>query len=164
VLAATTLRKEYMMAVTMSGEFVLPADKTTVWVRLNDAETLKASIPGCESLKKLSDTELQAAVKVKIGPVSARFKGKVNLTDIDAPNSYRISGQGDGGIAGFAKGGANVRLADEAGGGTRLSYDVDAQVGGKIAQLGGRLIDSTAKKLADEFFANFAKALGGAAV
>ena len=149
------------MAVTMSGEFVLPADKATVWARLTDAETLQASIPGCESLEKLSDTELQAAAKVKIGPVSARFKGKVNLTDIDAPNSYRISGQGDGGIAGFAKGGANVSLADAAGGGTKLSYNVDAQVGGKIAQLGGRLIDSTAKKLAAEFFANLAKALGG---
>jgi uncharacterized protein len=149
------------MAVTMSGEVVLPADKATVWARLNDAETLKASIPGCESLEKLSDTELQAVAKVKVGPVSARFKGKVNLSDLDPPNSYRISGQGDGGIAGFAKGGANVKLADEAGGGTRLAYDVDAQVGGKIAQLGGRLIDSTAKKLADEFFANFAKALGG---
>ena len=130
------------MAVTMSGEVVLPADKATVWARLNDAETLKASIPGCESLEKLSDTELQAVAKVKIGPVSARFKGKVNLTDLDPPNSYRISGQGDGGIAGFAKGGANVRLADADGGGTRLTYDVDAQVGGKIAQLGGRLIDS----------------------
>ena len=149
------------MAVTMSGEVVLPADKATVWARLNDAETLKASIPGCESLEKLSDTELQAVAKVKIGPVSARFKGKVTLSDMDPPNSYRISGQGDGGVAGFAKGGANVRLADDAGGGTRLAYDVDAQVGGKIAQLGGRLIDSTAKKLADEFFANFAKALGG---
>jgi carbon monoxide dehydrogenase subunit G len=150
------------MAVTMTGEFVLPADRATVWARLNDAETLKASIPGCESLEKLSDTELQAVAKIKIGPVSARFKGKVNLTDIDAPNSYRISGQGDGGIAGFAKGGANVHLADADGGGTKLSYDVDAQIGGKIAQLGGRLINSTAKKLADEFFANFAKALGGA--
>jgi carbon monoxide dehydrogenase subunit G len=149
------------MAVTMSGEVVLPADKATVWAHLNDAETLKASIPGCESLEKLSETELQAVAKVKIGPVSARFKGKVTLSDMDPPNSYRISGQGDGGVAGFAKGGANVRLADEAGGGTRLAYDVDAQVGGKIAQLGGRLIDSTAKKLADEFFANFAKALGG---
>jgi uncharacterized protein len=149
------------MAVTMSGEVVLPADKATVWARLNDAETLRASIPGCESLEKLSDTELQAVAKVKVGPVSARFKGKVNLSDLDPPNSYRISGQGDGGIAGFAKGGANVKLADEAGGGTRLAYDVDAQVGGRIAQLGGRLIDSTAKKLADEFFANFAKALGG---
>ena len=149
------------MAVTMSGEVVLPADKAVVWAHLNDAETLRASIPGCESLEKLSDTELQAVAKVKVGPVSARFKGKVNLSDLDPPNSYRISGQGDGGIAGFAKGGANVKLADEAGGGTRLAYDVDAQVGGRIAQLGGRLIDSTAKKLADEFFANFARALGG---
>ena len=149
------------MAVTMSGEVVLPAQKASVWAHLNDAETLKASIPGCESLEKLSDTELQAVAKVRIGPVSARFKGKVTLSDMDPPNSYRISGQGDGGVAGFAKGGANVRLADAAGGGTRLAYEVDAQVGGKIAQLGGRLIDSTAKKLADEFFANFAKALGG---
>ncbi len=147
----------------MSGERILPADRATVWARLNDAETLKASIPGCESLEKLSDTELQAVAKVKIGPVSARFKGKVNLTDIDAPNSYRISGQGEGGIAGFAKGGANVRLSDAEGGATRLSYEVDAQVGGKIAQLGSRLIDSTAKKLAEQFFTNFANALGGGA-
>ncbi|HJU30772.1 MAG TPA: carbon monoxide dehydrogenase subunit G [Hyphomicrobiaceae bacterium] len=149
------------MAMTMTGEFVLPADKATVWARLNDPDTLKAAIPGCESLEKLSDTEMQAVVKVKIGPVSARFKGKVNLSDIDAPNSYRIAGQGDGGIAGFAKGGANVNLADAGGGATRLSYDVDAQVGGKIAQLGSRLIDSTAKKLAEQFFTNFATALGG---
>jgi carbon monoxide dehydrogenase subunit G len=147
------------MAVTMRGEVVLPADRATVWAALNDAETLKASIPGCESLDKLSDTELQAVAKIRIGPVSARFKGRVNLSDLDPPNSYRISGQGDGGIAGFAKGGANVKLSDADGGGTKLSYDVDAQIGGKIAQLGGRLIDSTAKKLADEFFANFAKAL-----
>jgi uncharacterized protein len=147
------------MAVTMKGEVVLPADRATVWARLNDAETLKASIPGCESLEKLSDNELQAVAKIRIGPVSARFKGKVNLSDLDPPNSYRISGQGDGGIAGFAKGGANVKLSDADGGGTKLSYDVDAQIGGKIAQLGGRLIDSTAKKLADEFFSNFAKAL-----
>ena len=151
------------MAMTMTGEFVLPADKTTVWARLNDPDTLKAAIPGCESLDMLSDTEMQAVVKVKIGPVSARFKGKVNLSDIDAPNSYRIAGQGDGGIAGFAKGGANVKLADADGGATRLSYDVDAQVGGKIAQLGSRLIDSTAKKLAEQFFTNFATALGGRA-
>jgi carbon monoxide dehydrogenase subunit G len=143
----------------MKGEVVLPADRATVWARLNDAETLKASIPGCESLEKLSDTEMQAVAKIKIGPVSARFKGKVNLTDLDPPNGYRIAGQGDGGIAGFAKGGADVKLTDADGGGTKLSYDVDAQIGGKIAQLGGRLIDSTAKKLADEFFANFAKAL-----
>jgi len=151
------------MAVTMTGAFVLPADKATVWARLNDAETLKSSIPGCESLEKISDTEFHAVTKLKIGPVSARFKGKVTLTDIDAPNSYRIVGEGEGGVAGFAKGGANVRLAEADAGGTQLSYDVQAQVGGKIAQLGARLIDSTAKKLAAEFFANFAKAFGGAA-
>ena len=147
------------MAMTMSGEFVLPADKATVWARLNDAATLQAAIPGCESLDKLSDTDFKAVVKVKIGPVSARFNGKVHLTDIDPPNSYRIAGEGEGGVAGFAKGGATVRLADADGGGTRLSYEVDAQVGGKIAQLGARLIDGSARKLAGEFFGNFAKAL-----
>jgi uncharacterized protein len=150
------------MAMTMSGEFVLPADKATVWAHLNDAATLQAAIPGCESLDKLSDTDFKAVVKVKIGPVSARFNGKVHLTDINAPNSYRIAGEGEGGVAGFAKGGATVRLADADGGGTKLSYDVDAQVGGKIAQLGSRLIDGSARKLAGEFFANFAKALQGA--
>jgi carbon monoxide dehydrogenase subunit G len=149
------------MAVTMSGEFVLPADKATVWARLNDADTLKASIPGCETLEKVSDTEFHAVTKLKIGPVSARFKGKVSLTDVDAPNSYKIVGEGEGGVAGFAKGGAAVKLAEADAGGTRLSYEVQAQVGGKIAQLGSRLIDSTAKKLAGEFFDNFAKALGG---
>jgi len=148
------------MAMTMSGEFVLPADKATVWARLNDAATLQAAIPGCEGLEKLSDTDFKAVVKVKIGPVSARFNGKVHLTDIQPPDSYRIAGEGEGGVAGFAKGGATVRLADAEGGGTKLSYDVDAQVGGKIAQLGSRLIDSTAKKLAEQFFANFAGALG----
>ena len=150
------------MAMTMTGEFVLPANKAAVWARLNDAATLQAAIPGCESLEKLSDTDFKAVVKVKIGPVSARFNGKVHLTDIDAPSSYRISGEGEGGVAGFAKGGATVRLADAEGGGTKLSYDVDAQVGGKIAQLGSRLIDGSARKLAAEFFANFAKALQGA--
>jgi len=141
-----------------SGEFVLPADKAIVWAKLNDAETLRASIPGCESLEKLSDTEMQAAVKIKIGPVSARFKGKVNLTDIDAPNSYRISGQGDGGIAGFAKGGASVNLTEKDGG-TLLTYNVEAQIGGKLAQLGQRLVNGAAKKLADDFFTKFAAAV-----
>jgi carbon monoxide dehydrogenase subunit G len=150
------------MAVTMKGEFVLPADQATVWARLNDAATLKTSIPGCESLEKLSDTEFAAVARVKIGPVSARFKGKVHLSDIDAPNSYRINGEGEGGVAGFAKGGALVHLTAASAGGTQLNYDVEAQVGGKIAQLGGRLINSTAKKIADEFFANFAKALAPA--
>jgi carbon monoxide dehydrogenase subunit G len=147
------------MAVTMTGEFVLPADQATVWARLNDAETLKTSIPGCESLEKLSDTEFAAVARVKVGPVSARFRGKVRLSDIDAPSSYRINGEGEGGVAGFAKGGALVHLTAADGGGTRLNYNVEAQVGGKIAQLGARLINSTAKKIADEFFANFAKAL-----
>ena len=147
------------MAMTMTGEVLLPAARAVVWQRLNDAETLRASIPGCESLEQLSPTEFQAVAKVKVGPVSARFKGKVNLTDIDAPNGYRIDGSGEGGIAGFASGGATVHLVDADGGGTLLKYDVQATVGGKIAQLGGRLIDSVAKKTADEFFRNFAAQL-----
>jgi uncharacterized protein len=151
------------MAVTMSGAFVLPADRQTVWDRLNDPATLQVAIPGCESLEKVSATEFRAVSKVKVGPVSARFKGKVRLTDIDAPNSYKISGEGEGGVAGFAKGGATVTLADADSGGTRLSYQVEAQVGGKIAQLGSRLIDSSARKFTAEFFSNFAAALGGGA-
>ncbi len=148
------------MALNMNGEVLLPADRPTVWAKLNDADVLKACIPGCESLEKTSDTDFHAVAKIKIGPVGARFKGSITLSDLDPPNSYRISGQGDGGISGFAKGGANVRLEDADGGQTLLIYDVDAQVGGKIAQLGGRLIGSVAKKNADEFFANFAKAVG----
>ena len=142
----------------MTGEYRIPAPRLRVWEALNDPEILKAAIPGCESLEKLSDTELQAAVKVKIGPVSARFKGKVNLTDIDAPNSYRISGEGEGGVAGFAKGGAAVKLTEKDGG-TLLSYDVESQIGGKLAQLGQRLINSAAKKTADDFFVKFAAAV-----
>jgi len=149
------------MAMTMNGEVQLAASREAVWAKLNDPEVLKACIPGCEELEKTEDNGFRATAKMKVGPVSARFKGKVNLSDLDPPNGYRISGEGEGGVAGFAKGGANVRLGDAEGGATRLSYDVDAQVGGKIAQLGGRLIDSTAKKLADEFFANFAKAVQG---
>ena len=151
------------MAMTMNGEVQLAAPREMVWSKLNDPEVLKACIPGCEELEKTEDNGFRAVAKMKVGPVSARFKGRVNLTDIDAPNSYRIAGQGEGGVAGFAKGGANVRLTDADGGGTKLGYDVDAQVGGKIAQLGSRLIDSTAKKLAEEFFTNFAGALGGKA-
>jgi hypothetical protein len=125
---------------------------------LNDAEVLKASIPGCQSLDKLSDTDFQAVAKVRLGPVSASFKGKVHLSDIDAPNGYRISGEGEGGIAGFAKGGATVRL-DDSEGGTKLTYAVEAQIGGKLAQLGGRLINGVAKKMADQFFEKFAEAV-----
>ena len=146
------------MAMTMSGEQQLAAPRDKVWAALNDAEVLKVCIPGCETLDKLSDTEFQAVATNKIGPVKARFKGKVTLSDLDPPNGYRISGEGDGGIAGFAKGGATVRLSDKDGG-TLLTYNVEAQIGGKLAQLGQRLINGVAKKLADDFFAKFAAAV-----
>ena len=139
------------MAMTMSGEYQLPVARETVWEKLNDAETLKACIPGCEQLDKLSDTEFQAVATTKIGPVKAKFKGKVTLSDLDPPNGYKISGQGDGGVAGFAKGGATVKLTEKDGG-TLLSYEVEAQIGGKLAQLGQRLINGAAKKMADDFF------------
>src|ERR1700745_3251668 len=148
------------MAMTMNGEYQLPVARGTVWEKLNEAETLKACIPGCESLDKLSDTEFQAVAVTKIGPVKARFKGKVKLTDLDPPNGYRISGEGDGGVAGFAKGGANVALEDKDGG-TLLVYHVEAQIGGKDPQTRQRLVNGSAKKLADEFFTNFAKAVQG---
>jgi uncharacterized protein len=146
------------MAMTMTGDAVLPAERQRVWAALNDPAVLKACIPGCQELDKVSDTEFQATVKAAVGPVKATFKGRVQLLDLDPPNGYRIAGEGQGGVAGFAKGGATVRLED-ADGGTRMTYDVEAQIGGKLAQLGGRLINGVAKKYADEFFANFAKAL-----
>src|SRR5712691_711462 len=146
------------MAMTMSGDVQLAANLQTVWAKLNDPEVLKSCIPGCELLQKNSDSEFQAIATVKVGPVKARWKGKVRLTDLDPPNSYRISGEGEGGVAGFAKGGALVSLADKEGG-TLLTYNVEAQIGGKLAQLGQRLINSAAKKTADDFFANFAKAV-----
>ncbi|HYA07760.1 MAG TPA: carbon monoxide dehydrogenase subunit G [Xanthobacteraceae bacterium] len=146
------------MAMTMHGEYQLSVPPQTVWQKLNDADTLKLCIPGCEQLDKLSDTELQAVATVKIGPVKAKFKGKVTLSDLDPPHGYKISGQGDGGVAGFAKGGATVKLTPNDGG-TLLAYDVEAQIGGKLAQLGQRLINGAAKKVADEFFANFAAAV-----
>ncbi|SEG15028.1 SRPBCC family protein [Bosea lathyri] len=147
------------MAMTMNGEVTLPATKAVVWAKLNDAEVLKACIPGCEQLNRDDDTHFSAVVKVKLGPVKATFRGKVELTELDPPNGYRIVGEGEGGIAGFAKGGAKVVLDDAEDGQTVLRYDVEAQVGGKLMQLGARLIDSVSKKLADEFFANFAKAV-----
>ena len=145
------------MAMTMTGEVELPATRQVVWEALNDPEVLKACIPGCQSLEKVGDS-LQAVAKVKVGPVAATFKGKVDLLDLDPPNGYRISGEGEGGVAGFAKGGATVKLSDIPEG-TKLAYDVEAQVGGKIAQLGARLIDGVAKKMADQFFADFAAAV-----
>jgi carbon monoxide dehydrogenase subunit G len=147
------------VAMTMNGEATLPASKAVVWAKLNDPEVLKACIPGCEQLTKDDDTHFSAVVKVKLGPVKATFRGKVELTELDPPNGYRIAGEGEGGIAGFAKGGARVALSDADAGHTLLRYDVEAQVGGKLMQLGSRLIDSVSKKLADEFFANFAKAV-----
>lgn len=146
------------MAMTMSGEQQLAAPREKVWTMLNDPEVLKACIPGCETLEKTGDNEFAAVATNKIGPVKARFKGKVRLSDLDPPNGYKISGEGDGGIAGFAKGGATVALADKDGG-TLLTYNVEAQIGGKLAQLGQRLVNGAAKKLADDFFAKFAAAV-----
>jgi carbon monoxide dehydrogenase subunit G len=143
----------------MSGEEVISAARETVWKALNDPQVLKQCIPGCESITKHSDTKLEARVIAKVGPVKAGFTGIVNLTDLNPPSSYRISGEGKGGLAGFASGGADVRLED-ADGGTKLSYDVDAQVGGKLAMLGSRLIDSTARSMATQFFEKFAGIVG----
>jgi uncharacterized protein len=150
------------MPMTMTGDVTLPADRPKVWALLNDPEVLKACIPGCESLEKTGDNGFAAVVKTKIGPVSATFKGKVELSDLTPLVGYTIKGEGEGGIAGFAKGGAKVSLAD-APGGTQLHYDVEAHVGGKIAQLGARLIDGVAKNMADKFFASFAAIAAGAA-
>jgi carbon monoxide dehydrogenase subunit G len=148
---------ETPMAMKMTGEVQLPADRQAVWDKLNDPLVLKACIPGCESMDQTENGGFSAVVKLKVGPVSATFKGHVELQDLDPPNSYTIVGQGEGGIAGFAKGGAKVTLSDAEAGGTLLRYDVEANVGGKIAQLGARLIDGVAKKNADTFFANFVK-------
>jgi carbon monoxide dehydrogenase subunit G len=138
----------------MTGERRIPAPRQTVWEALNNPEVLKASIPCCESLEKLADDQMKATASVKIGPISAKFTGKVQLSEIDPPNGYRISGEGQGGGAGFAKGGANVGLTDD-GADTLLHYAVNAQVGGKLAQLGGRLVDASAKQMADLFFDRF---------
>lgn len=138
----------------IKGEVVVNADRELVWELLNDPEVLQQCIPGCEEVVQTADDEFSAKVVLKIGPVKAKFGGAVRLSDKVHPESYRISGEGKGGIAGFAKGGADVALSvvDE---GTKLSYSVDAQIGGKIAQLGSRLIDSTAKKLSAKFFDSF---------
>jgi len=144
----------------MTGEERIAASRETVWAALNDVEVLRQCIPGCESLEKQSDTEMAAKVKLQVGPVSARFSGKVTLSDIDAPNGYRIAGEGSGGAAGHAKGSAVVRLEDDGAGGTVLKYEARADVGGKLAQLGGRLIDATARKLAGEFFSKLGAVLG----
>ena len=150
----------------MTGEHTIKAPRQAVWAALNDPEVLKQSIAGCEELNKTSDTEFQAQVTAKVGPVKAKFGGKVTLSDLDPPNGYTITGEGSGGAAGFAKGGAKVRLEDAAGA-TLLKYEVHAQIGGKLAQIGSRLVDGAARKMADEFFTAFAAAVearsGGAA-
>jgi uncharacterized protein len=146
------------MAMTMNGEVELAASREEVWAKINDAEVLKSCIPGCEELEKTDDGGFRAVARMKVGPVAARFRGKVILSDLDPPNGYKISGEGEGGIAGFAKGAATVQLSEK-GERTLLLYGVEAHIGGKLAQLGQRLINGTAKKLADEFFANFAKAV-----
>jgi carbon monoxide dehydrogenase subunit G len=142
----------------MNGTRLLPAPQQQVWDKLNDVETLKRCIPGCQSLEQVGDNQLKATVGLKIGPVNTKFNGEVELSDINPPDGYRISGSGKGGPAGSASGGADVKL-ETVDGGTLLSYDVDAKVAGKIAQLGARLIDGTAASLAEKFFDNFAAEL-----
>lgn len=143
----------------LSGEQKIHASRQAVWAGLNDPDVLRRSIPGCVSLERLADDRMQAVVEVKIGPIGARFNGAVTLSDLVPPESYTISGEGQGGTVGNAKGGAKVRLT-EAADGTLLSYDVEAQVGGRLAQLGGPIIDATAKQLAAKFFRQFGEVVG----
>jgi carbon monoxide dehydrogenase subunit G len=140
----------------LTGEYRIAASRERVWAALNDPETLKASIPGCSALQAVGDDSFTATVTAKVGPVKAKFQGQVTLSDMDPPNGYTIQGEGKGGAAGFAKGGAKVTLLED-GEGTLLRYEVNANVGGKLAQIGSRLIDGTAKKLAGEFFTTFAE-------
>ena len=144
----------------MTGSQLIPMPQEVVWAGLNDAEILKACIPGCESLQRVSDTEYRAVIVVAIGPTKSKFTGKLLLLDIDAPHSYRTSFEGSGGAAGTANGGAQVSLAPE-GPGTRLNYVASVHVGGKLAQVGSRLIDGVAKKMADQFFQRFSTCSAG---
>ena len=139
----------------ISGSHTLPAPREEVWKKLNDPAVLKRAIPGCESLERIGEDKLTAVVHMKVGPMNTKFNGEVELKDLNPPESYRIEGSGSGGQAGSASGGANVQLADK-GNETELAYDVDARVSGKIAQLGNRLIDATARSMAQKFFDNFA--------
>ncbi|MFZ1772633.1 MAG: carbon monoxide dehydrogenase subunit G [Rhizobiaceae bacterium] len=145
------------MAIDMNGEERISAPVSKVWEALNDPEILKACIPGCETLTMASPTEMSATVTLKVGPIKARFAGEVVLKNLNPPHSYTIQGEGKGGIAGFAKGGADVVLKEDGPDGTILTYTARADVGGKMAQLGSRLIQSTSKKLAGQFFADFGK-------
>jgi len=147
----------------LTGEYRIPAPREAVWKALNDPEILKQAIPGCESIDKISDTEMTAKVTARVGPVKASFSGKVTLSDLDPPNGYKISGEGQGGVAGFAKGGAEVRLKPDDSGGTILTYTATAAVGGKLAQIGSRLIEGTSKQMADQFFGKFAEIVAASA-
>jgi carbon monoxide dehydrogenase subunit G len=143
----------------LTGQQLINASREKVYAALNDPDVLRQCIPGCEELNKTSDTEMDATVSIKVGPVKAKFKGAVELTNLNPPESYTIVGEGKGGAAGFAKGGADVKLTEQ-GGQTMLDYAVKADVGGKLAQLGGRLIEGTAKKLSGEFFQKFGEIVG----
>jgi uncharacterized protein len=142
----------------MTGERYIPLPQQRVWEALNDPEVLKACIPGCDSIEKLSDSEYKVAMTAAVGPVKAKFSGKLQLSDLNPPNSYSLSFEGSGGAAGFGKGGAHVTLAPEAGG-TKLSYTAKATVGGKLAQVGSRLVDAASRKMADDFFTRFNESL-----
>jgi len=144
----------------LTGEYRIPATREKVWKALNDPEILKQCIDGCQELNKDSDTEFSVKVTAKVGPVKAKFVGKVVLSELDPPNGYTISGEGQGGVAGFAKGGADVKLADD-GGETVLSYEAKAEVGGKLASVGSRLVEGVAKKQADDFFGKFSEIFCG---
>jgi carbon monoxide dehydrogenase subunit G len=146
----------------VSGEQRIGAPRQRVWVALNDPVVLAQCIPGCQSLEKEGDNRFAAVAEIKIGPIGARFRGNVQLSDIDAPSSYTITGSGNGGIAGAAKGSAKVKLSDTGDGGTLVTYTVDAEVGGRMAQLGGPIIDATAKQLAAKFFGKFGDVVSGA--
>ncbi|CAO3452104.1 carbon monoxide dehydrogenase G protein [Azospirillum argentinense] len=145
----------------MSGSQRITAPRDKVWAALNDPDILRQCIPGCEEVQKTSDTEFTAKVVAKVGPVSAKFSGKVTLSDIDPPNGYTITGEGSGGAAGFGKGGAKVSLEPDGEAATVLSYTAHATVGGKLAQIGSRLVDATARKMADDFFNRFTAVVGG---
>jgi carbon monoxide dehydrogenase subunit G len=147
----------------MTGESRIPAPRQRVWEALNNPQILKECIPGCETIEKNSDTEFTARVVAKVGPVRAAFSGKVTLSDLEPPKAYTISGEGTGGVAGFARGAAKVKL-DEDGDATTLHYEVQAHVGGKLAQIGSRLIDATARKMAADFFARFAEQMAPAEI
>jgi len=146
----------------LTGEYRIPAPRKKVWEALNDSEILKQCIDGCQELNKDSDTQFSAKVTAKVGPVKAKFAGKVTLSELDPPNGYKISGEGQGGVAGFAKGGATVKLTED-GVDTILNYEANAEVGGKLASVGSRLIEGVAKKQADDFFRKFSEIVGGGA-